>query len=473
MQSGQVIEWQTRDRYPIRQIAETWQRDPTIYERAAQALGLSQIEFLEAITKPEEREMNDLTTAAMMLWYMTGVDAESNADFGVHNNLVSLGDMRESVFDSTPEGKLLWKICDFDFMTALILGESPSNPELKDDVMRQNNPAHIARDYPDTAPMALGTLGNDEPWNEFEQLMWMMRDDWGPSMDWMDLVGNVRTTNRERVQKKYRDMSYDEANMLRTGELVQHMIAEIGFQKEDIGMDGHGLRFQASYEYIRNPDTTVRDFRWEVERVGIAMKIVLFLQVVDFLIEQADVIQSSSPWGTLANITAETWLNFSKMPTMKPYNVFLTVPTMITKWQLAMLGNMGSNNSMSGMTQLMNAMSGRDRLQLNKGNRLPRYGWIDNVHSATLYNKFNNSSDTDLGISGTGAHYALLYNKSSASEIIFKRTSEQDETGRNTSSRYVYRDLHAKWGIHRPENPLSGGAGTHRGQSNIIRTAIS
>ena len=473
MQSGQVIEWQTRDTYPIRQIAETWQRDPSIYTRAAASIGLPELEFLEAITKPEEREMNDLTTAALMLWYMTGVDIESNADFGVHNNLISFGDMREQKFDSTPIGKLFWKVCDYDFMTSMILGRSETNPELLVEVMEDNNPAHMARAYPNTAPMALGTLAAGEPWNEFEKLMWMMKDDWGPTMDWLDLVGNVRTTNREKIQKKYRDMSFSEANMLRTGELIQHMIAEIGFSKEELGMDGHGLRFQASYDYITNPDTTVRDFRWEIERVGIAMKIVLFLQVVDFLITNATVQPASDIFGNLENITSEKWFNFSKMPVSKPYNVFLSTPMMITKWQLAMLGNMGAGNEMSGAVQLMNAMSrAKDRLQLNKGSVLPRYGWVDNVHSEDLYNKFADSNDDGLS-NGGGEEQGLMYNKSSSSEIVFKRTSNQDESGRNTTSRYVFRDLHAKWGIHRPENPLESGAGTHRGKSNIIRTHIS
>ena len=137
-----------------------------------------------------------------------------------------------------------------------------------------------------------------------------------------------------------------------------------------------------------------------------------------------------------------------------------------------MLGNMGADNQMTGVTQLMQAMRrAKDSLQLNRGSRLPRYGWIDNIHSQELYDKFDKSSSTALG--GGSEKQALMCNRGSASEIIFKRTSDQDESGRNTRERYVYRDLHTKWGIHRPEDPLESGAGTHRGKSNIMRTAIS
>ena len=397
--------------------------------------------------------------------------------------------MTQAEFDMTPQGKLFWEICSEDWVNCIAHG-SETNPDMFQDELDKHNPAHqiqsVSRDnifYPNSSTEIrpddathnnlLGQLAAGEPWNDYQQLMWMMRDDWGPSIDWMEVVGGVMTTNKKEVEKKYRDMSFNEATMLRTAETVQHMIAEVGFTKETVKMQSHGIQFRASYDYISNPDVSARDFRWEIERTAVAMKIVLFLQLMDFLITQADVQMGTDPFGDLTSLTSEKWMNFSKMPMSKPFNLFFAEPTMITKWQLAMLGFMGDANQMTGVTQLMAALSrAKDSMQLNRGSRLPRYGWIDNIHSQELYNKFTDSNDTALNNSG-GEKQALLCNRSSSSELILRRQSRQDESGRNTRERYVYRDLHTEWGIHRPENPLESGAGTHRGKSNILRTHIS
>lgn len=489
MLSSQIIDFGAGETYPIRQLAENYEQDNGHrFRLAAESLGITEFELAEFLTKPEERNANELSSAAMMMWWMSGVDIESDNGFANGNKLTQIGDMSTDEFDITPSGKLFWEICSQDWLLATAWG-SETNPDMFNDEMDNHNPAHQVQNmgpptnrniyYDPTAPNdanhanVLGQLAAGEPWNEYQMLMWMIRDDWGPSIDWMDIAGGVMTTNKKQIEKKYRDMSFDESTMLRTGEMVQHMIAEVGFSKEKVDLQAHGIQFRASYDYITNPDISARDFRWEVERTGVAMKIVLFLQFANFLIGQAEVQPGEDTYGDLTNITAQKWLDFSKMPTSKAYNVFLTTPQEITKWQLAMMGNLGPNNQMSGVTQLMNAISRtRDSLQLNRGSRLPRYGWIDNIHSQELYNKFADSNDLGLN-NGGGEKQALMLNKSSSSEIVFRRQSRQDESGRNTRERYVYRDLHTEWGIHRPENPLDSGAGTHRGKSNIIRTAIS
>ena len=489
MNSPAVIDFGANDTYPVRQLTESWEHDQTKFYNAAAALGIPVFQLVEFLTKPEERAMNDLTTAALMMWYMSGVDIESDNGFSANNKLVQIGDMTQDEFDMTPQGKMFWEIVSQDWCNSIAYG-SPTNPDMWRDEMDRHNPAVLLQSLtrnpdpleniynptpPDDANQSniLAQLAAGEPWNEYQELMWMMKDDWGPSIDWMQVVGGVSTTNKEEVEKKYRDMSFNEALMLRTGETVQHMITEVGFSKAKVMMQAHGIQFRASYDYINNPSVSARDFRWEAERVGVAMKIVLFLQVLDFIIKEAAYQPKIDPFGNLETLTSERWLNFSKMPMSKPFNLFFSTPQMITKWQLAMLGFMGADNQMTGVTQLMNIMRrAKDSMQLNNGSRLPRYGWIDNIHSQELYNKFDDSDESGLNNSG-GEKQALLCNRGSSSEIIFKRTSDQDESGRNTRERYVYRDLHTKWGIHRPEDPLESGAGTHRGKSNIIRTAIS
>lgn len=488
MLSEQVIDFGANETYPIRQISENFEQDDTRFFRAARSLGIPVFQLVEMLTKREERDMNEMTTAALMMWYMSGVDVESDSGFSANNKLTQIGDMSKDEFDLSPQGKLFWEICANDWVSSIVYG-SETNPEMFEEEMQRHNPAYALNGraapnreiiYDPNEPSdanhsnALAQLAAGEPWNEYLELMWAIRDDWGPSIDWSEIVGGVMTTNRKEIEKKYRDMSFDESTMLRTGEMVQHMIAEVGFSKETVGMRGHGIQFRASYDYITNPSVTARDFRWENERVGVAMRIVLFLQVVDHLITNATV-QSGDPYGDLTNINAQKWMQFRKMPVSKPYNLLLADPESITKFEIAMLGSMlagSQDNNIAGMSQLVAALNRtRNSRQLNSGSLIPRYGWIDNLHSQTLYNKFTLSDEDSLG---DASHtYALLANRSSASEIVFRRQSRQDESGRNTRERYVYRDLHTEWGIHRPEDPLATGAGTHRGQSNIIRTRIS
>ena len=491
MLSEEVIDFGAQETYPARQLADNWRANDKNFFDAARSLGIPIFQLLEFLNSPQERSMNDMTTAALVMWYLSGVDIESDNGFAAGNKLMLVGDMSKDEFDMTPEGKLFWEICAQDWVNCIGNG-SETNPQMFQEEMDRHNPAHFLQNqgppdmniyYDPNTPSddnhsnVLGQLAAGEPWNEFLELMWAMRDDWGPSIEWSEIVGGVMTTNREKVEKKYRDMSFDESTMLRTGEMVQHMIAEVGFSKETVQMRGHGIQFRASYDYITNPSISARDFRWEVERTSIAMRIVLFLQVMDFLLTEAAVQPGSDAYGDLQNINAEKWLTFSKLPMSKPFNLMFSDPINIVKWELAMLGNMvdssGNDNNVGGTVGLVNALSrARNTLQLNRGSRLPRYGWIDNLHSNELYNKFTDSNDSGLDNNG-GQKQALLVNRSSASEIIFKRTSRQDESGRNTRERYVYRDLHTEWGIHRPEDPLESGGGTHRGKSNILRTHIS
>ena len=503
MQSPQVVDWSARETYSIREITEGWQRDRSIYESGAAALGMGTVEFLEGITKPQERRMNDLTTAALMMWYMKGVDIESDGDFGINNSIINIGDMTQPDFDLTPEGKLFWEICNFDFIWSVIRG-SETNEDVNRDVYESQNPAYhqnylndrdilerlenivnllanpdsnVNRDpvYPSTFPGGmLGAFSAGEPWNEYQELMWEQRDNWGPQLDWMDIAGNVRTTNKKEVQRKYRDMSFDEASMMRTGERVRHMIGEVGVSKDKLGLQGHGLSFEATFDYVTNPDFSARDFRWEVERVGVAMKIVLLLQFLNFLIEQARYLDGSDEYGNLENINGEKWLSWRKRPAYKPYDIMLSTPRGITRFELAMLGDMGAGNSMSGVAQLVSALNRtRNSRQLNKGGSLPRYGWVDAIHSQEVYNKFATEGAV-LGTNhNTTTDQALFLNKGSASEVWFRRQSRQDAVTRDEENRTVKRDLHAEWGLARPENPLAGGANTHRGESNIIRTDIS
>ena len=487
MLSSEIIDLGAAETYPVRQLTDNFQADQDKFYRACTTLGISLTELFEFLTKPEERRANELNSISLALWYM-GVDVDSDNGFANNNKLLQIGNMENKEFDMSPQGKLFWELCEQDWVYAIAHG-SESNPTMFQEEMERHNPGYSGPNqsgitvnrnlYDPTQPNdnnhsnLLGQLAAGEPWNAYQELMWMMRDDWGPSIEWTQIAGGVKTTNAKEVEKKYRDMSFDESTLLRTAETVQHMIAEVGFSKETVMMQSHGLQFRASYNYISNPSVSARDFRWEVERTAIAMKIVLFLQFMDFLITNAAVQPGGDTYGNLESITAEKWLTFSKMPTSKPFNIFISDPVSITRWQLAMLGNLNSTNALSGVTQLMALLNqSRSNLQLNKGSTLPRYGWVDNLHSQMLYRKFTDSDDTGLA-NGNGQKQALMFNRSSASEIIFRRQSRQDESGRNTRERYVYRDLHTEWGIHRPENPLESGAGTHRGKSNIIRTHIS
>ena len=59
---------------------------------AAESLGVPVFQLVEFLTKSEERAMNDLTTAALMMWYLTGTDIESDNGFANSNKLMQIGD---------------------------------------------------------------------------------------------------------------------------------------------------------------------------------------------------------------------------------------------------------------------------------------------------------------------------------------------------------------------------------------------
>lgn len=474
MHSQEIFEGRATETYPIRTIVDAYAQDPPAMFAAADAAGLPIIEYAESITDVDDREANELSTVDAMLWYLCGIDM-GEGGYNTPNQFIRIGDMQAKEFDFSPAGKLWYNIMDFDFMWAIIRGSEDENVhrDAHEELLRSvlQGVAGIDRvsetgDTTSGSPNLLGTLTPGEPWNEYQQLMMAQADSWGPSIDYRDIVGDIRITNKKEIQRPFRHMSFMNANMLRTAETVRHMIAQVGLSKEKFGLSGHGIQFRASYDYISNPDLSVRDFRFEVERVGIAMRIVLFNQIADFLITQAAVhAPDNEMYGGLTNITGEKWLQWRKLWNRYQLTTALFDPVSATKWELAMLGKMPDDTVM-GITQLISLLNSvRNNRQLNRGTRVPQYGWIDNVHSEELYAKFTDSDDSGLNNSG-GMKYGLFFNRPTASRLWFRRQSRQDESGRDTQTREVYRDLHAEWGKDRPETPQTG-------HSNIIRTQVS
>ena len=460
--------------YPIRTIADGYNQDPSRFFAQADEAGLPVIEYAESITDPNDREANELSTAEAMLWYLTGVDM-GEGGFNSPSQFIRVGDMRDPAFDISPAGKLWYNIMDFDFMWATIRGSEDENlnsaahEDLLMSVIRNMGDVNrTAEDGSTTSgsPHLLGTLTPGEPWNDYQQLMMMNKDNWGPSIDYRRIVGDIRMTNKKKIQRTYRHMTYENAMVLRTAETVRHMIAQVGLSKEEFGLSGHGIQFRASYDWVSNPDLNVRDFRYEVERVGIAMRITLFNEIVDYILENATVHSSTDTmYGNLTNLTAEKWLLWRKIWNRYQLTTFLSDPVNCTKWELMMLGSTGSSD-LIGVGQLINMLnSARNRKQLNMGVMVPDYGWIDNIHSQQLYNKFTDSDDSGLA-NGGGGSYGLFFNRPTASRLWFRRQSRQDESGRDTQTREVYRDLHMEWGKDRPETPQTG-------NSNIIRAQMS
>jgi len=459
MQSRDVYNGTLPETYPIRTIADEYTRDPKRMFSAANSANLPIIEYMEAITQPSDREQNELTTVEAVLWYMCGIDMQDTGYMN-SNQLIRLGDMTTTEFDLSPQGKLLYNLMDFDYMWSLIRGSEDES---------FNQAAHGAlnpANQTNRSPMALGLLEPGEPWNEYQTLMMTQSDTWGPSIDYRDIVGEIRVTNQKEVRKPYRDMTYDQAQQLRTAEGVRHMIVEIGLSKETFALSGRGVQMRCTYDYLTNPSLSVRDFRFEVERIGIAMRIKLFLEIVDFLITQASVqAPNDALYGGLTSINAEKWLQWRKLWNRYQLTTILGDPVSITKWELAMLGKL-PNDSVMGVNQLIQALNEtRNSRQLNQGTRIPNYGWIDNVYDTTLYAKFTESNDSGLN-NGQSGKYLLCFNRPTASRLWFRRQSRQDESGRDTQSRMVYRDLHVEIGKDRPEKPTTG-------KSNIIRTQIS
>ena len=474
MLTHEIFDGGAEETFSIQDITEGYRSDPSRFFQQADEAELPVIEYAESITDPREREQNELSTAEAMLWYLTGVDM-GEGGYNSPSQFIRIGNMTDPAFDISPAGKLWHNIMDFDFMWALVRGSedegtnSTAHEELLMEVMRQMEGVDRTSEDGSTnsgSPNLLGTLTVGEPWNEYQQLMLMNKDTWGPSIDYRRIVGDVRITNKKRIQKPYRHMSFQNAQMTRTAETVRHMIAQVGLSKEDFGLSGHGIQFRASYDYVSNPDLNVRDFRFEVERVGIAMRIVLFNEITDFILTNASVhATGDTMYGDLTGINPEKWLQWRKLWNRYQLTTFLSDPISCTKWELMMLGNTGNTNVI-GVTQLINMLNtARNSRQLNRGTRVPDYGWVDNVNSQELYNKFTDSSDTGLNNSG-GFSYGLFFNRPTASRLWFRRQSRQDESGRDTQTREVYRDLHVEWGKDRPETPQTG-------SSNIIRTQIS
>ena len=472
MLTHEIFDGVATETYPIQVVAEAYNQDSSRFFQAAEDAHLPVIEYAESITDPQDREANELSSAEAILWYLTGVDM-GEGGFNSPSQFIRIGDMRDPAFDISPAGKLWHNIMDFDFMWAIVRGSEDEgvNASAHEEVLREVLRLGVDRvsesgENTNLSPMLLGTLTEGEPWNEYQQLMLAQADNWGPSIDYRNIVGDVRITNKKRIQTPYRHMTFNQAQTTRTAETVRHMIAVVGLSKEDFGLDGHGIQFRASYDYVSNPDLNVRDFRFEVERVGIAMRIVLFNEVCDFLIRNAAVHPAGDPtYGDLTAITSQKWLQWRKLWNRYQMTTALFDPLSATKWELAMLGSTGDANNI-GVTQLISMLnSARNQRQLNTGSRVPQYGWIDPVNSQELYNKFTDSDDSGLNNSG-GKRYGLFFNRPTASRLWFRRQSRQDESGRDTQTREVYRDLHAEWGKDRPEKPTTG-------NSNIIRTEIS
>ena len=479
MNTQEVFEGGAPETYSLPTLAEEFRTNPIKIFRAAEEAELPMIEYLESITDPTEREQNELLTAETLLWYLCGVDCHDTGYMNA-NQLNRLGDMTDPNFDRTPQGKLLWNIIDFDFMWSLIRGsENDEINRQEHDRMFSNIVNRVNEDGTQGGPMALGTLTPGEPWNDYQELQREMQDNWGPSIDYREIVGSVRTTAKKRIQRTYRDMSFENAQMMRTAEGVRHMIVEIGLEKEDFGLSGHGIQMRASYDYLSNPDLAVRDFRFEAERIGIAMRMSLFNEIVDFILTQADVwgvtgvsADSTGPYGSLQSITTEKWLQWRKLWTRFSPDVVLGDVETITKWEKVVLGTGTSYTTDRGIQALIDSANrGRNSLQLNNGTRIPRYGWIDETFSKDLYGKFTDSTDEKLGSatsdSNTALKYLLFFNRSTASRLWFRRQSRQDESGRDTQARFLYRDLHAEWGVDRPiKKPETA-------ESNIIRTNVT
>ena len=470
MNTQEVFEGGASETYSLPTLAEEFRTSPIKMFRAAEEAQLPIIEYLESITDATEREQNELLTAETLLWYLCGVDCHDTGYMNT-NQLIRLGDMTDPNFDRSPQGALLWNLIDFDFMWSLIRGsENDEINRQEHDRLFSNVVNRVSEDGTQGGPMAIGTLTPGEPWNDYQELQREMEDNWGPSIDYREIVGSVRTTAKKRIQRTYRDMSFDNAQMMRTAEGVRHMIVEIGLDKEDFGLSGHGIQMRATYDYLSNPDLAVRDFRFESERIGIAMRMSLFNEIVDFILEEATpwtvTGQGAGVYGHLNDITTEKWLQWRKLWTRFTPDIVLGDVETITKWEKVILGTGTSYTTDRGVQALIDSANrGRNNLQLNNGTRIPRYGWIDETFSKELFKKFTEATDGEL--TGGSKKQLLFFNRSTSSRLWMRRQSRQDESGRDSQSRFLWRDLHAEWGVDRPmKKPETA-------ESNIIRAHVT
>ncbi len=382
---------------------------------AARAEGMYLTDYLDWVTQPNKDD--ELNTLDYMLW-REGINCY---DYGYTpaSQVSKLGDWSDkNNFDNKPEVKLFYEKMGDRFSKTMYRGLNH---------LKYREPVNIER----AGASMIAKIEAGTAMNLYNDSDYYRAKLFGPTIDWMQIVGNSETTNDDAIRKNKYNNSPDERKMRVTPESVGPVRMELAYAKDLVEFTPYGIAIEATYDFLNASQTRVSAIMNALDEVALQYRTIIFEEIVKKIVAAVPTGNAINP--DSSGLTTKVWREFRMKYNHYALDIVLGNSQSIAQWEEMVFG--GNDTTLAHLAALWSGMvdGARTPILLNNQPMIPRYGWYDDLSTELPDNKL------------------LTFDQMHSSKVWFKRSLDQDETQRDPETRTVTRYLNTQVGTEVPD----------------------
>ena len=398
---------------------ESFRKDNLSIIAAARLEGTTLTDHLDRWTEPNKDD--ELNTLDWMLW-REGINCHDHG-YTPASHTRELGDWSDKHnFDNKPEVKLFYeKMADrYTKTLARALKHVPNGNRVLNTERAGGGASMVSKIEAGTAM------------NLYDDSDFYRAELFGPTIDWMQIVGMAENTNADAVRKNKYNNTKKERRMKITPEGVGPVRMELAYDKELVEFVPYGIAIEATYDFLNAEQTRISAIMNAIDEIALEYRTTVFEAVVKKIKAAVPSGNAINPSGS--GLTTEVWLDFRKKYNHYSLDICLGNSSSITAFEKMIFGDTDVTlaHLMAFWTGMVSGGTNMPML-LNNQPMVPRYGWYDDLSTEL---------PDDL---------LLTFDQMHSSKVWFKRSLDQDETQRDPETRCVTRFLNTQVGVDIPD----------------------
>ena len=398
------------------EVLTSFQQNSSEVIRTARDEKMNLTDYLESVTEPNKDD--DLSVVDWMLW---------REGFNLHDHgykpaspMRKLGDWSDKNIDNNPATILFFEKMSDRFVKTLSRG-------LKN--VKYRPPTHVERATDGASMIAKIEAGT--AMNLYDDSDFYRAQRFGPTIDWMQIVGMAQTTESDEIRKNKYNNSSDDRKMRVTPEAVGPVRMELAYSKDLVEFTPYGIAIEATYDFLNASQTRASAIMNAIDEVALQYRTIIFEGIVKEIVSALPSGHAIDPSGS--GLTSKVWREFRMKYNHYSLDIVLGNAQSIAQFEEMMFGT-GDTTAAFIQTMWEGMIPGimSPRL-LNNQPMIPNYGWYDDLATQLPDNSL------------------LTFDQMYSSEVWFKRSLDQDESKRDPEDRTVTRYLNTQVGFNVPD----------------------